>query len=214
MVSRKPDRSRVIRNVVETQCLRFSDQDSEESATPRKVADRGVRLVIDPSRHEPLEPLARHVDHPERRIPGAGQARRSLREKLKERVEGQLGAERDARVDQHAQTIELCGRAIHVSHPALSASRHQRVCDGGPTWPDRAQSIDVRSTAGIGRRLRGLRGSLATDGSDDGGLTPTSTPGEPIAAALLPCRAARRCSRAASSSRRRWCRRSRRWCGR
>ena len=48
---------------------------------------------------------ARGVDHAERRVARAGQLRRGLDELLQQRVERELRAERDARVDERAQAV-------------------------------------------------------------------------------------------------------------
>ena len=58
--------------------------------------------------------LPGRVDHPERRVPRPGQLRRRLDDALQERVERELRAERDARVDEHAKPVELAGGRVHA----------------------------------------------------------------------------------------------------
>ena len=60
---------------------------------------------VDAGGDESLEVRARGVDHAERRVARAGQLRRGLDELLQQRVERELRAERDARVDERAQAV-------------------------------------------------------------------------------------------------------------
>ncbi len=73
VVAREADRARIVREVVQSQRPGFADQDAEDAAPARKVTDRRVRLRVDPGGQEALERLPGPVDHPERRVPGAGQ---------------------------------------------------------------------------------------------------------------------------------------------
>ena len=54
------------------------------------------------------------VDHAERRVAGAGELGRRLDDALQQRVERELGAERDARVDEHAEPVDLPGGCVHA----------------------------------------------------------------------------------------------------
>ena len=94
----KAHRTRVVRDFVQPQRLRVADQDAEDAAAVRKVADRRVRLGVDPRRQEPLERLAGLVDHAEGRVARAGDLRGRLDDALQQRIERELGAERDPRV--------------------------------------------------------------------------------------------------------------------
>ena len=47
MVRRKPDRTRVVAEVVEPQRLGVADQHAQDPASARQVADRGMRLGVD-----------------------------------------------------------------------------------------------------------------------------------------------------------------------
>ncbi len=64
-----------------------------------------MRLGVDPRRQEALEARPVLVDDAERRIARARQLRRRFDELLQERVQRELGAERDSGVDQRTEAI-------------------------------------------------------------------------------------------------------------
>ena len=105
VVFRKTDRTRVVGEVVEPQWLGVADQHSEDPASARHVADRGISLGVDARRHEALEGYPRLVDHAERCVARAGQLRCRLDELLQKRLQRKLGAECDSGVDEHTQAI-------------------------------------------------------------------------------------------------------------
>ena len=72
---------------------RVADQHAEDAPAPRELADRGVRLGVDPGRVEALERLPRAVDDAERGVARPGQLGRRLDDPLEERVERELGGE-------------------------------------------------------------------------------------------------------------------------
>ena len=101
VVYRKPDRTRVVAEVVEPQRFGVADQHAEDPASARQVADRGMSLGVDTRRQEALESCPSLVDDAERRIARSRQLRSRLDELLQERVQRELGAERDSGVDEH-----------------------------------------------------------------------------------------------------------------
>ena len=103
MVGREADRARVVGDVVQAEGSRLADEDPEDAAAPRKVADGGARLLVDTRRDEALEPPPGRVDDAERGVPGVGELRGGLDETLQKGVEGQLRAERDPRLDELSQ---------------------------------------------------------------------------------------------------------------
>ena len=105
MVRRKSDRAGVVPEVVEPQRLRLADQHSQDPAPARQVTDRGVRLGVDAVREEALEVRSGLIDHAEGGEPSSGELRGGLDELLQESVQGELGAERDPRLDEDAQTV-------------------------------------------------------------------------------------------------------------
>ena len=105
MVSGKPNGARVVAEAVESQGLGVADQHAEDAASAREVADRGVRLGVDTRRQEALEGRPGLVDDAERRIARSRQLRSRLDELLQERVQRELGAERDSGIDEHTQAI-------------------------------------------------------------------------------------------------------------
>ena len=87
MVGREADRARVVAEVVEAQRLGVMDQDAEDAAPVRQLADRFVLLAVDAGGDEALECLALAVDHPERRVAGAGQGCGGVDQPLQQLVE-------------------------------------------------------------------------------------------------------------------------------
>ena len=75
-----------------------------------------MRLGVDAGRQEALERLPGLVDHAERRVPGAGQLGRGLNDPLQERVERELGAQRDPRVNEDAEAVVWSRHRLHPSH--------------------------------------------------------------------------------------------------
>ena len=150
MVGWKSYGARIVAEVVQPQRLRVADEHAENSPSSWKVADRGVCLRVDAGREEALQPLPGTVDDAQRGVPCAGELSRSLDELLEERVEGELRAQRDPRVDEDAQTIE-CGLLRHGAsrrlraQPRGSGASHRtspQVRFGGapmragPDWPN------------------------------------------------------------------------------
>jgi hypothetical protein len=66
--------------------------------------------------------VSRPVDQPERRVPRARQLRRRLHDPLRERVDRKLRAERDARIDEHPEAVELTRRGVHASICSAAAA--------------------------------------------------------------------------------------------
>jgi hypothetical protein len=73
VVGRKTDRARVLAEIVEPQRYGLVDQNAEDAAAARRIADRCPSLVVDARGEEPLEPRSGGVDHPERRVACARQ---------------------------------------------------------------------------------------------------------------------------------------------
>ena len=116
MVRREADRARVAGEVVEAQRPRVLDQDTQDPAAARKVADRRPGRVVEPVGHEPLELAAGAVDHAERRVARAGQLGGDPDERLQDGVERQLRGDRDAGLDERAPSVV----AVHARHSTCS----------------------------------------------------------------------------------------------
>jgi hypothetical protein len=99
--------------VLQPEGCRVADEHAQDAAPVREISDRGVRCGVDPGREEPLERLAGLVDHAQGRVARRGELRGRLDDPLEQRVERQLGAEGDARVDEHAQAVALVRWAGH-----------------------------------------------------------------------------------------------------
>ena len=105
MARREPDRAWILAEVAQPQRLAVADQHAEDAAAARQVADRRLRLVVDADGDELLEPGPEPVDHAERAVARAGQLDRRLDQALQQRLERELGAERDPDLDQTPQAI-------------------------------------------------------------------------------------------------------------
>jgi hypothetical protein len=92
---------------VQPQGVQVADQHAEDAAAARQVPDRCVRVLVDAGRDELLEPRAAGVDHTERGVPGVGDERRSLHDRLQNSVERQLRADRDTDLEQRPQAVGL-----------------------------------------------------------------------------------------------------------
>ena len=130
VVRREAGRAGVLRDVVQPERPRFPDQRPEQAPPARQVADRLVGLLVDPRGEEPLQSLSRRVDHAERRVARLGQLRGDLGQALEERIERQLGRQRDPGLDEPPEPVRLRGRhrtsvvrCLHVPFLAASTRR-------------------------------------------------------------------------------------------
>ena len=152
MVPGKPDRARIVGDVVQPERPRLADEDAQQAASSRQVADRSVRLLVDARGEEPLEPSSGRVDHPERGISRLGQPGRGLDDPLEQRVERQLGVERDPGVDQPAQLVRLRGlrrlvRDARLLHGAVLPVRPAPWIAAGRARPTAPSSCRTRTTS-------------------------------------------------------------------
>jgi len=99
----KSDGTRILREVVEPEWLRVGDEDAENAASMRRIADRRLRALVDSERHEALEAGARWVDHAEGCITCLCQLRRGFHQSRQQCVEGELGGQRNSGLDQRPQ---------------------------------------------------------------------------------------------------------------
>src|SRR3954468_4864503 len=161
MPGRKADRAGVLTEPVEAQRPGIADQDTEDAAAPRKVADCRLGLLVEPGRDEAFERAARLVDHAERCVLSLGQPGGRLDDLLEERVERQLRVERNARLEQLPQTRIAPRRGLHASEGTPAA--RERPCAQGVrrrsvVEPSATASTTVpRTTATSRRRRRSIR---------------------------------------------------------
>src|SRR5262249_57795464 len=94
----KPDRARILGEVVQSERARVVDQDAEDAAAVRGVADLRVHLRRDPVRDEALEAAPGGIDHTQGRVPCSGHPCGSLDDALEDAVERQLRVDRDPRL--------------------------------------------------------------------------------------------------------------------
>ena len=95
MAGRKADGARVFRKIVQTQRVDVVDQDAEDAAAVRRIADLHLNLVGHPEGHEPLEPAACRIDHAERGVLRSRDSGCRLDDPLQHAVERELGVDRD-----------------------------------------------------------------------------------------------------------------------
>src|SRR5262249_7469982 len=112
------------------------------SPPARGVADRRVRLWVDPGGDEAFQPRAARGDHPKRSVAGARQLRGFLDEALQQRVERELGADRDACLDERAQPVLVLTDPLHFevsltlreTHTLAPVRLRCRLCAAARKW--------------------------------------------------------------------------------
>ena len=102
-------------DVGQSQRLRIPDQDPEHAAPVRQVADRAVRLLVDPLREELVEHLAALVEHPDRGVPRPRELLGELEQPVEHHVGIQLGHDGPRDVEEapkaqlvHGSTLARC----------------------------------------------------------------------------------------------------------
>jgi hypothetical protein len=105
MIWWEADRTRIVGNVVQTQRCRFGDQNAEDAATAWKVADGCVGLRIDAVRDEALESGTGTIDNAKSDVARSGDASRSFHDPLEYGIQRELGADRNASLDECSQTL-------------------------------------------------------------------------------------------------------------
>ena len=107
MRQREPVRLGVRADVGQPQRLRIPDQHPEHAAPVRQVADRAVRLLVDPLREELVEHLAALVEHPDRGVPRPRELLGELEQPVEHHVGIQLGHDgpRDVEEAPKAQLV-------------------------------------------------------------------------------------------------------------
>jgi hypothetical protein len=69
----EPDRARILAEVRQAQRPCLANQDTEDAAAARQVADRRPHLLVDSRGDETLERGSAHGHHTERRVPRSGE---------------------------------------------------------------------------------------------------------------------------------------------
>ena len=91
-------------HVGEPQRPRAVDQHAEHAAPARQVADRPVRVLVDPRGEKPLEAFALVVEYADRGVARAGQLTRALEQALEHSFGIEHGYQRPANSNQPPQT--------------------------------------------------------------------------------------------------------------
>src|SRR5215213_5389481 len=138
------------------------DEDAEDASPAREDADRGVRLLVDPRCQEALEILSAAIDHPERRVARFGQLGGRVDDALQQRVERELGAERDASVQQPP-------KSIHSPNLPRKSCRSYAVRSSRLTGPARKSAV---SRAGF--RITREPSRRAAERADVGAAAPAA----------------------------------------
>ena len=143
-------------------------------AAVRHVADLARSRLVDPARDEPLEPLPARIEDAERRVLRVREVRGRLDELLEHRVERELRAERDPRLDERSRPVSI------DSHGPQYPGKPARPCGEGLMAGTRARAygvgmsrrrssiVAVAAAAAVARRSR--RAMLLTTGgsAEDG----------------------------------------------
>ena len=104
---------RVLADGRDAQRPRIVDQHPEDAAPAREVADRAVRLGVDPAGDEALQLAPVTVEDPERGIARAGDLARGLEHLVEHGLEVELRQQAAADVDQASQPL-LVEVVVHV----------------------------------------------------------------------------------------------------
>ena len=99
MTGRKPTGPWIVRQSSRRSRPAVADQHAEMPTLRGALTDRGLELWLDPDGDELLEPRAGLVDHAERAVARTSQLDGGLDHLLQERLERELGAERDPRLE-------------------------------------------------------------------------------------------------------------------
>src|SRR3954454_22470434 len=105
MTGREAVGVRMLANVAEAKRAWIADEHAEEPVPPRQVADRAVRLGIDPERQEALESLTSLVQDAERRILRARELLGDLQHPLEQGLDVQLRHESPSDFQQAEQPL-------------------------------------------------------------------------------------------------------------
>jgi hypothetical protein len=119
-------------DVGEPQRLRVADQDPEEPAPVRQVADRPVGLLVDALRDELLERLAPLVEHADRGVASGGDLLGDVEQAVEEDVRVELGEQRTSDVQQPAKP-----RVVHAETVSVDTTARARNAIGSGVFPDR-----------------------------------------------------------------------------
>ena len=95
---REPVAAHVLADVAQTEWLWLADQLAEDAPSAWQVADRPVRLVVDPRGQEPLQLLPSGVEDPDRRVACPRQLARNLEHMTQQRLAVELRYERAAHI--------------------------------------------------------------------------------------------------------------------
>ena len=127
--------------VVEPQGPGLFDENSENAAAARKVADRRLCLLVDAGDDETLQCLTALIDDPERCILGSRQLGGGLHDLLQDGLERELGRERDASLEERAKAVGLGHKGIisswpqreDIFRPRAASSSASSACVAPPT---------------------------------------------------------------------------------
>ena len=100
----------MLADVGDPQRPRVVDQEAEDPAAAREVADRAVGRLVDAAGEELGELAAVLVEDPERRVARAGQVARGLEDTVEDDVEVELGEQAASDLDEADEAGLVAGR--------------------------------------------------------------------------------------------------------
>jgi len=92
---------------------RLLDQESEDPAPARQVADRAVRRLVDATGQELRQLAAALVEDAERRVARPGQLARGLEDAIEHQIEIELGQEAPPDLDEAGEAVVVAERLEH-----------------------------------------------------------------------------------------------------
>ena len=135
MPCREPIARGVLSHFREAQRLLMLDQRAEHATPARQIADRALRVLVEPGGQELLELGALLVQDPERRVARAGDLPRRLQHRVENLAQIELGHELAPDVEEAAHPQFLGGGDGHLCRSLVLP---KGLCGPQKGWRGRA----------------------------------------------------------------------------
>ncbi len=112
---------------------RVVDQHAEDAASAWQVPDRPPCVLVDAQRQEALQLTARRVDHPDRRVAGAGELAGDLEDAMQHGIDVELCDEAAADLQEPEQAFLAQAAAGGAVHP-VDQRKPSAASRRGRTW--------------------------------------------------------------------------------
>jgi hypothetical protein len=107
-------------HVCEHERARVVDQQSQDAATARQLADRGVGGRVEAAREEPLKSAALRIEHSDRRVARAGQLPGRLEQPLQHDLHVELDQQRAAGLEETLGALRVEPVRAGRGHPSTT----------------------------------------------------------------------------------------------